>query len=159
MMPSQTIATLLSAKRVLLNEKATNQKILLEKASLVLSKDIPFINNQDILSALIEREKLGSTAIGAGIAIPHARIPKLKTPIACLIRLIDGIAFDALDEKEVSVFFVLLVPEEAASEHLQLLAKLAKALKNPDLCDILYTSNSSLNLIEALREEAKLPSS
>ncbi|QNM94718.1 PTS sugar transporter subunit IIA [Chitinimonas koreensis] len=79
-----------------------------------------------VAERLTEREKLGSTALGQGVAIPHARIPDLQHPVAVFIRTAQPIPFDAPDGKPVGLLFTLLVPEHATQEHLQLLADAAR---------------------------------
>jgi PTS system nitrogen regulatory IIA component len=88
------------------------------------------LNERDVLSALLAREQLGSTAMGGGIAIPHARMPRIREPACAFIRTRKPIAFDAPDHKPVSEFLVLLVPNEANEVHLKLLASAAGALSD-----------------------------
>ncbi len=80
---------------------------------------------------LLAREQLGSTALGAGVAIPHAKIKGLKQPVAALVRLAKPIAFDAPDDQAVSLFIFLLVPENATQQHLDILAEIAQLLSDP----------------------------
>jgi mannitol/fructose-specific phosphotransferase system IIA component (Ntr-type) len=79
-----------------------------------------------VYDALFAREKLGSTGLGQGIAIPHGRIKGLKAPVGAFVRLVNGVQFDAPDGKPVGLIFVLLVPEAANEHHLQLLSELAQ---------------------------------
>jgi len=85
---------------------------------------------QDVLRALIDRERLGSTGVGEGVAIPHAKIPGLNRLVACFGRAIQGIAFDSIDQQPVRLFFVLLVPENSAGAHLKALARISRLLKD-----------------------------
>lgn len=80
---------------------------------------------------LLERERLVSTAIGHGMAVPHARIDGISAPMAVAIRLRSAIAFDAPDNEAVSLFFCLLVPQVATQQHLDILAKIAEKLSDP----------------------------
>ena len=91
------------------------------------------LDSEAVYKALLGREKLGSTAIGEGVAIPHCRILGCADPAGCLIILDDGIDFDAPDRLLVDLAFVLLVPIEATQEHLNILAQLAKAFAEADI--------------------------
>ncbi|HLA33274.1 MAG TPA: PTS IIA-like nitrogen regulatory protein PtsN [Rhodocyclaceae bacterium] len=119
------ITSLLPPDNVVAKLEASSKKRLFEQAGLL------FENQQDIArnavyDALFAREKLGSTGLGQGIAIPHGRIKGLKKPVGAFFRLETPVQFEAPDGKPVSLVFVLLVPEAANEEHLQLLAELAQ---------------------------------
>ncbi|GIR90050.1 MAG: PTS IIA-like nitrogen-regulatory protein PtsN [Gammaproteobacteria bacterium] len=93
------------------------------------------LSSETIYRALLAREKLGSTAIGEGIAIPHCRINECAEAAGCLVTLEEPIDFGSTDGRDVDVIFVLLVPEEATQAHLNLLAALARSFSNADLRD------------------------
>ncbi|MEZ5627698.1 MAG: PTS IIA-like nitrogen regulatory protein PtsN [Rhodocyclaceae bacterium] len=119
------IAPLLSPDNVLVDLDASSKKRVFEQAGLI------FENNQSIgrsvvFDSLFARERLGSTGLGQGVAIPHGRIKGLKEATGAVIRLSTPIPFDAPDGKPVSLLFVLLVPEQATEHHLQLLSELAQ---------------------------------
>jgi PTS system nitrogen regulatory IIA component len=119
------ITQLLPPENVILDLEAGSKKRAFEHAGLV------FENNQGIASSavfdsLFSREKLGSTGLGHGIAIPHGRIKGLKSACGAFIRLANPIPFDSPDEESVSMLFVLLVPEQATEQHLQILSELAE---------------------------------
>lgn len=88
----------------------------------------------DILDAFIGRERLGSTGLGNGIAIPHGRLEGLDAPIACLVTLDEGVEFEAPDDQPVDTLFGLLVPSESTEDHLQILAHMANAFSDKQLC-------------------------
>jgi nitrogen PTS system EIIA component len=90
---------------------------------------------RDILDVLMQREKLGSTAIGSGIAIPHGKLAKLEKLFGLFARLDRPIDFDALDNQPVDLVFVLLAPEGAGADHLKALARIARLLRNPELAN------------------------
>jgi nitrogen PTS system EIIA component len=90
------------------------------------------LDQAQVLAALMERERLGSTGVGQGVAIPHARIPNLPQLYSVFARSKPGIAFDAIDQQPVTLFFLLLVPESAAGVHLKALSRIARLLKNDD---------------------------
>ena len=119
------IARLLPPANVLIDLEASSKKRLFESAALM------FENNQGVAQskvyeALFAREKLGSTGLGQGIAIPHGRIKGLKEAIGGFLRLKNPVQFDAADGKPVLMAFVLLVPEAATELHLQILSELAQ---------------------------------
>ncbi|GIX16463.1 MAG: PTS IIA-like nitrogen-regulatory protein PtsN [Rhodothalassiaceae bacterium] len=87
-----------------------------------------------ILSALMERERLGTTGVGQGVALPHARIPGLERLYAIFARAAEPVPFDAVDDKPVDLFIMLLAPGEASAEHLRALAQAARLLRNRELC-------------------------
>jgi PTS system nitrogen regulatory IIA component len=121
------IIQLLPPENVILDLEASSKKRVFEHAGLV------FENNQGIASSavfdsLFSREKLGSTGLGHGIAIPHGRIKGLKNACGAFIRLASPIPFDSPDGESVSMLFVLLVPEQATEQHLQILSELAERL-------------------------------
>lgn len=107
-----------------------NKKQLLEKISVIVHEVDHSIRYQDVLSTLQQRERLGSTAIGHGVAIPHGRVATLEHPMCVLITLDQQIEFDTSETTPVDIVFALLVPEEADEEHLQILATLAEQLKS-----------------------------
>jgi PTS system nitrogen regulatory IIA component len=83
---------------------------------------------EDVLAALLKRERLGSTGVGEGVAIPHARIPGLRAPVACIARTSAGVPFEAIDAQPVHFIFALLVPEGAAAAHVRALACISRIL-------------------------------
>ncbi|HXZ48864.1 MAG TPA: PTS sugar transporter subunit IIA [Usitatibacter sp.] len=97
------------------------------------------LHGQDVFRALLERERLGSTAMGRGIAIPHARMPQVHRPAAAYIRTREPLAFGAPDGKPVSQFLFLLVPAEANEQHLQLMAAAAAVLSDASVRERLGT--------------------
>ncbi|HRP77129.1 MAG TPA: PTS IIA-like nitrogen regulatory protein PtsN [Rhodocyclaceae bacterium] len=119
------IADLLPPSNVVTNLDASSKKRVFEQAGLL------FENNQgiargDVFDSLFSRERLGSTGLGQGIAIPHGRIKGLKEAAGAFFRLTAPVQFDAPDGRPVSMLFVLLVPEQANEQHLQLLSELAQ---------------------------------
>lgn len=123
----------------------TSKKRLFEQAGLL------FENNQGIARSLVfdslfARERLGSTGLGQGVAIPHGRIKGLKEPVGAFVRLATPVAFDAPDGKAVSLVFVLLVPEHATELHLQILSEVAQMLSDRELRELLSTEPDAGNL-------------
>ncbi|MEC8113034.1 MAG: PTS sugar transporter subunit IIA, partial [Pseudomonadota bacterium] len=106
--------------------------------------------------SLLAREKLGSTAIGHGVAIPHSRMSGCSEPLGCLILLSQGVDFGAPDGAVVEIAFILLVPEAATQDHLDLLASLASAFSSADIRDRLKKADSAGDARLALLEELGL---
>lgn len=118
------IAQLLPESHVLLGLEAGSKKRVFEQAGQLFETSCG-ISQTLVFDSLFAREKLGSTGLGQGIAIPHGRIKGLKQATGAFIRLAEAIAFDAPDGRPVAQLFVLLVPEQATEEHLQILSELA----------------------------------
>ncbi|MET0066760.1 MAG: PTS IIA-like nitrogen regulatory protein PtsN [Candidatus Thiodiazotropha sp.] len=138
--------------------EAASKKRALEQLGQRLAESAPELLTQDIVfDALLERERLGSTGLGKGIALPHARMPKITQSVAAFIQMPEGIDFDAIDNKPVDLALAMLVPEEATEEHLQLLAKLARMFDDPEFCAALRDAESSEQLFQLIRQrEASL---
>jgi PTS system nitrogen regulatory IIA component len=106
-----------------------------------------------ILQALLTRERLGSTGVGEGVAIPHAKIPGLGALVACFGRTPAGVAYDAIDYQPVKLVFMLLVPENSAGAHLKALARISRLLKNAAFRDRLLQLPDAATLWKAFVEE------
>lgn len=119
------IAKLLPASNILLDADLTSKKRIFEQAGLLLENNESISRNL-IFDSLFAREKLGSTGLGQGVAIPHGRIKGLKAATGAMIRVQSAVPFDAPDGQNVKLIFVLLVPERATDEHLQILSELAQ---------------------------------
>ena len=119
------IAKLLPPTNVVVGLEASSKKRAFEQAGLLFENNHG-IGRSTVFDSLFAREKLGSTGLGQGIAIPHGRIKGLKEALGAFIRLADPVPFDAPDGRPVSMLFVLLVPEQANEHHLQLLSELAQ---------------------------------
>lgn len=119
------LSEILSQNCVQLNADATSKKRVLESASEMLAQNDHNLSPRQVFDCLIAREKLGSTGLGHGVAIPHGRLPGLKETIGVFLRIPDGVDFDAPDGLPVDLVFALLVPEDSTDEHLQVLARIA----------------------------------
>lgn len=119
------IAQLLPQDNILLNLDLSSKKRVFEQAG-ILFENQHGIARSTVYDALFDREKLGSTGLGQGIAIPHGRIKGLKETLGGFMRLTTPVQFDAPDGKPVNLIFVLLVPEAATERHLQILSELAQ---------------------------------
>jgi PTS system nitrogen regulatory IIA component len=114
------------------------------------------LNFSAIMDVLKQRESLGSTGIGAGVAIPHGKIADLNDIVVAFGRSMKGIDFDALDGKPVQLFFLLLAPENSAGQHLKVLAKISKMLKDPIFRKRLLKAKSQSDLYKMIIEQESL---
>jgi|TARA_B100001996_G_scaffold64305_1_gene46333 PTS system nitrogen regulatory IIA component len=125
------IIQFLDENSILIDFKSKSKKNILESISHEMSNGN--IADKDLIfEKLYEREKLGTTAFGNGIAIPHARIPELKKPKIVIIKLKEPINFEAIDEEEVDVIISLIVPDEENDLHVKVLAKIAELLEKKE---------------------------
>jgi PTS system nitrogen regulatory IIA component len=106
-------------------DPASSKKRVLEQAARLLAGNLEEPGTEQIFERLLERERLGSTGLAGGVALPHARMPGIDACRGAFLRLAEAVEFDALDGTPVDLVFALLVPEDANEEHLQLLARLA----------------------------------
>ncbi|MBV8191093.1 MAG: PTS sugar transporter subunit IIA [Alphaproteobacteria bacterium] len=137
------IADLLTGpEAVLASVKASGKKAMLaelaSRAAAVFSVD-----ERRLFDRLLERERLGSTGIGGGIAIPHARMPSLTKPVGLFARLATPIDFDAIDERPVDIVFLLAAPEGAGADHLKALARVSRLLRDRALVDKLRATENA----------------
>src|SRR5689334_16697106 len=119
------LSSLLTLSRVALDIEPRDKKALFEHAGALLEGDSG-LTRQQVFDSLMTRERMGSTALGQGIAIPHGRVKGLREALGAFLRLRSPVAFDAPDERPVNLVFVLLVPERATDVHLQILSELAQ---------------------------------
>ena len=126
------IAKLLPAANVVLDLQASSKKRLFEQAGLLFENQHG-IARSVVFDSLFAREKLGSTGLGQGVAIPHGRIKGLKEALGAFLRLAQGVPFDSPDGAPVTLVFVLLVPEKATEKHLQILSELAQMFSDKAL--------------------------
>jgi PTS system nitrogen regulatory IIA component len=133
------IEELVTCDRIVCDLQASNKAELLHRLAGIASERTG-IDAARIEEALDQREKLGTTGLGDGIAIPHARIPELPELTGFFVRLSHPIDFDALDGEPVDLVFVLLAPETARIDHLKALARVARILRDGQLCNTLRCS-------------------
>jgi len=152
------LSQILTSETISLANTASSKKKVLEEASSLLSGGSRDTPEEAIYERLLERERLGSTGVGHGVALPHARIKGLSAPRGAFLQLTEGADFDAIDNAPVDLVFALIVPEETTQEHLQLLALLAAVFSNAALRDKLRHSASS-NEIPDLFDQTELAQS
>jgi PTS system nitrogen regulatory IIA component len=127
------LESILTPGRSLVNVPGGSKKRVLEQIAKVIAQDLPDLDAQAIFESLIAREKLGSTGFGNGIAIPHCRMTGCNSPLSAVLRLEAPVDFDAIDGAPVDLLFVLLVPQAATDEHLELLRQIASMLDREDV--------------------------
>ena len=138
------ITEMLKREFVLEQLKAGNKRDALAELAGVFTQGRIKVDSEAMLHVLLERERLGSTGIGDGIAIPHGKLPGLEEMVVSFGRSREGIAFEAMDGKPVHLFFLLMAPENSAGQHLKALAKISRMLKD---------ANFRKNLLEAKMHE------
>src|SRR5512138_3235399 len=136
------LGSILPPAQVLVGVDATSKKRAFEEAGL-LFENLHGLSRALITDSLFARERLGSTGLGHGVAIPHGRIKGLKAPMAALFQLAQPIGFDAPDEQPVKLLIFLLVPEAATQKHLEILSEIAELLSDTALRAQLNASDSA----------------
>jgi len=133
------LASILPVAQVLVGVEATSKKRAFEEAGL-LFENLHGLSRALVTDSLFARERLGSTGLGHGVAIPHGRIKGLKAPMAAVFLLAQPIGFDAPDEQPVSLLIFLLVPEAATQKHLEILSEIAELLSDTALRESIKAS-------------------
>ncbi len=146
------INQILTKQRTLCNAPSKSKKRVLEYTADFISKDITEIDSEELFEQLTARERLGSTGLGKGVAIPHCRCNKVSSTVGTLIKLKEAIDFDAADGHPVDILFVLIVPEDANDEHLKILAELAQLMDQSEFRNCLRKASSSDELYLAATE-------
>lgn len=143
-------------KELILPQLAAQNKLdcLMEFAE-AIAEQYPDYKKDDVAHILLEREKLGSTGIQDGVAIPHGKVKGLQQSVVVFGRSLKGIDFQAFDNKPTHLFFVLLAPEQTTREHLKLLARLSRLLKKETLRDKLLQAKDAETIYQILCEEDK----
>ncbi len=136
-------ANFLTAACVDCHCKAGSKKRVLERVGELLATAAPNLSSEEIFEQLLERERLGSTGLGHGVALPHARVKGIDQACGVLVCLESGVDYDAIDGQPVDLVFGLLVPHDATQEHLQLLAKLASIFSKDEFREQLRDAENS----------------
>lgn len=143
------LSAILPAPQVLVSVDATSKKRAFEEAGL-LFETLHGLNRALITDSLFARERLGSTGLGHGVAIPHGRIKGLKQPLAAVFQLANPIGFDAPDEQPVQLMIFLLVPEAATQKHLEILSEIAELLSDSALRDKMKHATDAVELHQCI---------
>lgn len=133
----------------------TKKEVLVELADVFLREDTD-IDRSAMIEVLLEREKLGSTGIGDGIAIPHGKLAGLEKLVVSFGRSRGGVDFDSLDGKPVHIFFLLMAPENSAGQHLKALARISRMLKDVSFRESLINAESSENIYDFIVEKDRI---
>lgn len=150
------ITDILSRERVAPELQGTTKAEVLQELAVMLDADVSAVGADAIVDVLRERERLNSTAIGDGIAIPHGRVSNIESVVAGFARSAAGVDFDSVDRKPTHLFFVLLAPDDAAALHLKALARISRLLKDADFRDRLVALDTRDALFDAIvAEDAK----
>ena len=151
------INDMLYADSFLVNFNGTSKKQVLDELSKLAEKKLK-INSRTLLENITKREKLGSTAVGNGVSIPHANVPNIDKCYVFVSTLVNGIDFNSIDDQLVDIVFLLIAPDNNGSEHLQALAFVSRLLRNKELTTKLRgckSTESALAVIsQSIREEA-----
>jgi PTS system nitrogen regulatory IIA component len=143
------ISQILMPSRTFTELRCFSKKRCLERISELIAEPFDSLDSQTLFTALINREKLGSTGLGNGIAIPHCQLADCNQVVGALFRLEQAIDYDAIDKTRVDLLFVLLVPSNAANEHLQVLSKLAENFSRLDYRQSLREAKDNRQLYHA----------
>lgn len=127
------LTELIPPERIACNVDANSKKRVLEQLSELISSGENHITSAEIFDSLINRERLGGTGVGYGVAIPHGRLKNSHVTLGALIKLKQAVDFDAMDNQPVDLLFALIVPEESTAEHLQVLAKIAGMFNDEEM--------------------------
>ena len=139
------IAKLLPPSNIVLDLDVTSKKRLFEQAGLLVENNHSLARAQ-VFDSLFAREKLGSTGLGQGVAIPHGRVKGLKQAVGALVRMKAPIPFDAPDGQGVSLIFLLMVPERATDQHLQILSELAEMFSDKPFRELLLHAEAAIDI-------------
>ena len=142
------ISHILSPSRTLCGAPGASKKRVLENVAQYIAEDEPSLDSGELFEALLNREKLGSTGLGHGIAIPHCRLKSCERITGCLLKLKQPVDFDAVDGEPVDLLFTLIVPEEANDDHLKALGKLAELFNQQTYCEKLRQAQDNNELYQ-----------
>ncbi|MEX1664955.1 PTS sugar transporter subunit IIA [Zhongshania arctica] len=143
-----TLESILTTGRTEYSASVTSKKRLLEYIAAGITADNPEFNADELFNELLARERLGSTGIGHGVAIPHCRSSRCTSITGMLLKLEQPIDFEAVDDAPVDLIFALIVPAEAHDEHLKVLGALATAFNDPDFRNSLRSAEDSDTLFK-----------
>jgi PTS system nitrogen regulatory IIA component len=147
------LADLIAPEAIFPSLKANTKKHALQELA-QKAAGLTRLDAREIFDTLLQRERLGSTGLGRGIAIPHGRLPALRNIVSVFARLEEPIDFDALDQERVDLIFLLLAPEHAGADHLKALARISRLLREPSSIAKLRASRDRAALYSVLTEPA-----
>jgi len=147
------LSEILTPEGIIPNLNAHDKKGVLEELSGVITAQEPSLNKGYLLQVLLERERLGSTGIGEGIALPHGKVNKLDRLLVSFGRSLEGLSFDSIDDQPAYLFFLLVAPENSAGAHLQALAKISRVLKDSNFRQRLMNAKSKDEIYRIIVEK------
>lgn len=147
------ITDFLSADRIIPDLKGTDKDTILSEMGDMLASHSQSVDAKRVMEMVLAREKVGSTAVGDGVAIPHGRIPGMKQVLAVFARSTQGVDFQAPDGGLTHLFFFLIAPEETATEYLECLARISRLLKDARLRSKLMAGKTKEEIFNTLQEE------
>ena len=147
------ILDVLNKESIISDIKARDKRGVLEEMVQDISSKSKELNEDVLLEILLEREKLGSTGIGYGVAIPHGKLKDINCLVVSFGRSIEGVDFQSLDNKPAHLFFLILAPENSAVTHLKILARISKLLKDPSFRKNLMQASTEEDLYNIIAEE------
>ena len=147
------IMDFLDKRAITANLKATDKEGVIRELVDLLASAGDIKNKEELIKSVMTRESLGSTGIGQGIGIPHAKTQSVKSLVAALGLSHDGVNFESLDGEPVHIFFLLVAPEESAGPHLKALARISRMLKDKHFRDILRKAKDEKELLHTIQEE------
>jgi nitrogen PTS system EIIA component len=145
------LSEIVDARAIIPQLKAQNKKHLLQELSQAIAPMVA-VDHRIVFEALLTREKLGSTGLGQGIAIPHGRLPNITRVYGLFARLLNPVAYDSVDNEPVDLVFVLLSPAQAGADHLKALARISRLLREPDTIKKLRGTDNAEGLYAILTE-------
>lgn len=146
------LADLLTPERIVLNVRLSSRKRMLERlASQLADSNTVALDERGLFEALCERERLGSTALGHGVAIPHARLEGIDDSRATLLRLVSPLDYETPDQQPVDLIIGLVVPEACTDSHLRILSELATCLQESDFRDGLRNASNAAEVLDFLQ--------
>jgi PTS system nitrogen regulatory IIA component len=144
------MSDILEVENVIPDLKAKDKKRAIEELADAVVKTNPSLDKDSLVRVLLDRESLGSTAIGDGVAIPHGKFPGIIAPIISFGRSGKGLDFESMDGQPVFLFFLLVAPEDSASVHLKALARIAKMLKDSNFRKLLIEAPNKKELYKII---------
>lgn len=151
MSETSPLAELLTPSLISLNCEVSSKKRLLEEMANLLASDPDVtLSAKEVFGLLLEREKMGNTGIGAGVALPHSRCSSVPKAVLAIISVSPGIDYDSIDREPVTLAFGLLVPQEASDQHLSILSQIAKLMRQDGRMEQIMNATNSAQLIDLI---------
>ena len=145
-----TISALLSPQKIFIDTEVTSKKKLLELIANIVA-DRTQLGQSIIYNNLLNRERLGSTGLGDGFAVPHARVPDLDKTVGCFFRLKEPVNFESPDNLPVDLVFTIVIPQEATEEHLLILSALARIFSRAEVCEAIRGATNKEEIATIIR--------